>query len=30
MRYINYLLIAVNSALCATYSMLWLTDHSLG
>lgn len=28
MRYINYLLIAVTSALCATYSVLWLTKPS--
>lgn len=28
MRYINYLLIAFTSALCATYSVLWLTKPS--
>ncbi|WP_434077641.1 hypothetical protein [Pseudomonas aeruginosa] len=28
MRYINYLLIAVTSGLCATYSVLWLTKPS--
>lgn len=28
MRYINYVLIAVTSALCATYSVLWLIKPS--
>lgn len=28
MRYINYLLIAITSALCACYSVLWLTKPS--
>jgi hypothetical protein len=28
MRYLNYLLIAIASALCASYSVLWLTKPS--